>query len=200
MRFISDKKALAVLMKSGVIGVKCHGGRESQDEIDVCVDRTALLVDQKKTSRWCDEIARRFVKDDARIIVGFGESGLALAQWTAFHLMKMYQNDTSRPSNDVLSVTMQPNTFGKLGFGPGEAKYVRGKRLLFVTDFIVDRAFPIHEIVKLIKSAGGIIVGIGAVLRIVDFIEQDLTEIPKIVSVVNHETIRKYCKLANQSN
>lgn len=190
---ISEKKAVSVLRKSGILEIKQYRiVPHSAPNLEIQFVKKLFYLDPRITSRWCNELARLFVKEDARVVAGLGDTGLTLAQWTAIHLMNFYQSDSKRPSNDVQNVTIVLDASKRLVLSPGDAKYIRGKLVLVVTDCIDDPEFPIQEIEKVVQSAGGIMVGLGSIVRTVENLTEDLDNVAKINSVVDRAAIEKY--------
>ena len=121
----------------------------------------------------CRGIAEMFADDAIDVVVGPALGGIALSQWTAYHLSQLMPHHP-----EVLS-TFSERDEEELGEGPkgkiilrrprfvlkrGFGREVKGKRVLAVEDTLTTGGTALQTIYAILQE-GGILVGLGALVN-----------------------------------
>jgi len=148
-----EKKVLKILrdVDAMVIG---HFVLASLLHAKVYINKDAIYLHPKKISLLCRYIAKNFVKDKVDAVVSPATGGIVLSQWTAYHLSRLTRRE-------VLAVYAEKDGKGGFVLKRGYDKVIKGKRVLVVED-ILTTGGSVKKVIELVRSHGGIVVGLGA--------------------------------------
>ncbi len=125
--------------------------------IDTYINKDALYVHTKETSRVCELMAQKVKNFDVDAVVGPALGGIILSQWTAYHLSKI-------KGKEVLAVYTEKNKEGIQAFTRGYDKLVKSKNVLVVEDAPTTGGSA-KKVVDIVNSAGGKVVAVSVMVN-----------------------------------
>jgi orotate phosphoribosyltransferase len=141
---MTQDEIIAIFKKSGAF-LEGHFLLSSGLHSPQYVEKFRALEYPKYTEALCKEIAENFKQDNVELVVGPMTGGILLAHEVAKEL-----NTRSMFTERVDNIM----TFRR-GF-----KFEPGTRILVVED-VITTGGSVHEVIKVIKELGGIVVGVG---------------------------------------
>lgn len=142
------------------------------------LNKYALYPHTKLVSRLCRSIAIEFIHSDIQVVVAPAMGGIVLSQWIAFHLSEF----AGREILGVYAEKSDSADFFMLNHGFG--LMVEGKRTLVVEDILTSGGSAL-KVIKLVRSLGGYVVGVGSLWNRGKVLSEDLGSVPKLFSLVN---------------
>jgi orotate phosphoribosyltransferase len=118
-----------------------------------------LLPHVKLVEELIKQIALNFKDDDVETVASPAIGAIPFSHWGAHHLMGSSGKEIFGVWADKVSATPEREfTFEREGF----AKAIKGKRVLIIEDMI-NQMTSIKAMIKTVRDAGGIVVGVGSV-------------------------------------
>src|SRR3989338_4540426 len=102
---VMNNEILDILKKVGAFMINGHFVGTSGIHIDTYVNKDALYVHTRETSRVCELIAEKIRDFDIDAVVGPALGGIILSQWTAHHLSKI-------KGKEILAIYTEKNKDG----------------------------------------------------------------------------------------
>jgi orotate phosphoribosyltransferase len=157
---ITEAEALEILKQKGSLyplGKGYHFKGTSGKHIGAYCNIDPVLPFIKELSAMTEAIVSNFYIDDIETVIVPATGGIPLSQWGPYHLMK-------KSGGEVLGVwadKAKPEGFAieRDGF----EKAIDGKRVLLLED-IINTSYSIKKVIDLVRSHGGNIVGVGALI------------------------------------
>lgn len=118
------------------------------------INKDAIFINPKKVSLLCREIAEMFALNGIKIVIAPASGGIALSQWTAYHLSEMSKQE-------VFSVYAEKSDEGKFVIKRGYDKKIDGQKVLLIED-VINTGETIRKVAEAVQNARGEIVGIAA--------------------------------------
>ena len=173
---------MAIFERTGAFR-KGHFGLVSGLHSEGYVNKDAIFPHTEDISNLGLEIAKKFVDDEIDVVVGPEKGGIILSQWVAHHLTKLR-------GREVLSVYAEKKAIldirTEFKFTRNYDKFVEGKRVLIVED-ILTTGRSVRVVVDLVRSTGGIVVGLGALCNRGKVIANDVGDVPKFITLIDVE-------------
>lgn len=175
---------LRTLNKTGAILIRPSGE----------VDPKSLYIDaifpHALAMNWiCRHFTDPFCYDNAKhkdvtvdAVAGLSAEGFVLSSFAASRLDRAYNEYRRKPGQRVAAVYAQKGL--NPGFIPEHIKFINGKNVLAVIDVIAkDRRVDnsTEQLVTAIRSVGGIVVGLCAIVNLRKNVQQDFPDIPLII-------------------
>jgi orotate phosphoribosyltransferase len=139
-----------ILKDAGAI-LEGHFVGTSGKHLAVYINKNKILIHTEVTSKLCAAMAEKVAAWEPDIVVAPATGGIALSQWTAFHLGKLL-------SREVLSVYSEPVDGVQALSKRGYDEIVKDKRVVVVED-VVNTGKSIKEVVEAVRLASGNPVG-----------------------------------------
>lgn len=176
---MSENNALNVLQRVGAFQ-EGHFQYASGEHGRVYVNKDALYARTMETSHLCRAMAKEFVSVRPNVIVGPAVGGVVLAQWTAYHL-------TVLTGREVFAVYADKSDDGR-GYviKRGYDQIVNGQRVLVVED-ILNSGASAAKTVDAVRTAGGTVIGLGALCSRRDVVLKDVGDVPITVALSSVE-------------
>lgn len=173
-----DNSALDILNSVGAVitnshVVYNHGGHGRE-----YVNKDAVFPHTKTISVLCQRIAYTFRKYQVGVVIAPATAGIVLSQRVADHL-------TDYCGREVLSIYADQED-SSFAIRRGYDKLIPGKNVLVVEDVLKTGASA-KKVVKLVRSLGGNIVGIGALCNCGDLIAEELG-VPVVEALISFYT------------
>ena len=173
---------MAIFERTGAFR-KGHFGLVSGLHSKEYINKDAIFPHTEDISNLGLEIATKFVDDEIDVVVGPEKGGIILSQWVAHHLTKLC-------GREVLSVYAEKKAILDISvefkFTRNYDELVRGKRVLIVED-ILTTGGSVKVVVDLVRSTGGIVVGLGALCNRGKVIANDVGDVPKFITLIDVE-------------
>ena len=125
--------------------------------IDTYINKDALYIRPKDTSRVCEMMAQQVKNLDINVVVGPAMGGIILSQWTAHHLSKMKKKE-------ILAIYTEKNKEGVQHFTRGYDKIIKSKNILVVEDAPTTGGSA-KKVVDIINNAGGRVVAVSVMVN-----------------------------------
>ncbi len=175
---MTQKDVVEIFQQTGAWKTGSHfvytSGRHGTDYLDKYV----IYPHTRIVSKLCQAIASCFMQDDIQVVIAPAMGGIVLSQWVAFHLSHL----TGAEVLSVYADKLQGSNIFAISHGYEEL--VKGKRVLVVED-ILTTGNSVRKIIKSTLSAGGFVVGIGALWNRGGVVFEDLRDAPKLFSLVD---------------
>ncbi len=122
------------------------------------VNKDAIYPDTRVLSAICEGLAQYFFVYEVDTVVAPAIGGVALTQWTTHHVLSPF----TYLENEAKAIFAEKGEDGKFVFKRGYAKFVPGKRVLVVED-VMTTGGTVKEVVELIRSLGGEVIGVSVI-------------------------------------
>lgn len=147
------KRQQAVLRNDHFVYAK--GGHGSE-----YVNKDTILPHWEDLSTLCLDIAQHFKDLDVEVVIGPVVAGAIIAQRVAEHLSRLTGKKVLAVYADKVGEDAQGNALFKIK--RGYDKLVKDKRIL-VSEDILNTGGSALSVIELVRAAGGIVVGVGAI-------------------------------------
>lgn len=124
---------------------------------EVYINKNSLVLRADIVSDICEEFAKFFANEEIDVVVGPAIGGIALAQWTAFHLSRLQ-------GREVLALFAEKDDAKNFSFTRGYGDYIRNKKVLVVDD-LVNSSGTAKNIFKAIRANEGEIVALTVMIN-----------------------------------
>jgi len=179
---MNREEIMAIFVRTGAFR-KGHFGLVSGLHSEGYVNKDAIFPHTEDISNLGLEIAMKFVDDEIDVVVGPEKGGIILSQWIAYHLTKLLRRE-------ILSVYAEKKAIHDIRtefkFTRNYDKFVKGKRVLIVED-ILTTGGSVKVVVDLVRSTGGIVVGLGALCNRGKVTANDVGNVPKFIALLDVE-------------
>ncbi|MBI2066477.1 MAG: orotate phosphoribosyltransferase [Deltaproteobacteria bacterium] len=166
---------MKLLEKFGAVLTNGHFVYTSGKHGSAYINKDALYPHTTVISRLCRELAKKFSRSPVEVVVAPVVGGVILSQWVAHHLSRMKKRE-------VLGVYAEKSADGFI-LKRGYDRLVSGKKVLVVED-ILNTGGSAKKVVETVRSAGGVVIGVGALVNRGGVIAKDLGGVPKVFSLV----------------
>ncbi|KKQ58863.1 MAG: Orotate phosphoribosyltransferase [Parcubacteria group bacterium GW2011_GWC1_38_17] len=158
---MDNQESIIKLLKEVGAIVNGHFVYASGKHGEIYINKDAIYLYPQKLYWLCLLIAGHFSSVDVDVVVGPVLGGIPLSQWVAYHLSEI----NGRGGKEALAVYAE-KTEDKNGFifNRGYDKVIAGKRVLIVED-IITTGNSARKVIKATHSAGGIVIGLGALVN-----------------------------------
>lgn len=163
-------QVIEILKKVGAVLVDDHFVGTSGLHFDTYVNKDFLYPHTAETSEICRLMAEKCKDENIEVVVGPALGGIILSQWVAHHLSKIYDKE-------VLAVYTEKTEGGGQAFTRGYENYIKDKRVLIVED-IITTGGSLLKSSKVVKDAGGILVGACAMVNKNEDIKENIDGVP----------------------
>lgn len=151
-----------------------HSGRHG----NTYVDKDALLAYPRMIKVLCHELARRFASKDIQTVIAPAIGGVILSHRVADALHQL----TGR---EVCSVYAEEDVNGSFSIRKTYHRHLcAGQRTLVVDDVLTTGAST-RNVVNIVRSLGGCVVGVGALCNRGYVTCDDLDNVPRLVSLLD---------------
>ena len=171
---MNSAEIMQMLADIGAITINSHVVLTSGRHTATYIDKDVLYLHTELTSKLCQAMANNYDADQIDVVVGPVMGGVVICQWVAYHL------DTRRSSGEILSINAQREGIGvdkRLFFNSGQEKFISGKNVLVVEDILVTGSTT-RKVIELVRSWGGNVVGLGAIVNRGDIEPEDVGGVP----------------------
>ncbi|MBI4196859.1 MAG: phosphoribosyltransferase [Deltaproteobacteria bacterium] len=166
---------MKLLEKFGAVLTNGHFVYTSGKHGSAYINKDALYPHTTVISHLCRELAKKFSRSPVEVVVAPVVGGVILSQWVAHHLSRMKKRE-------VLGVYAEKSADGFI-LKRGYDRLVSGKKVLVVED-ILNTGGSAKKVVETVRSAGGVVIGVGALVNRGGVIAKDLGGVPKVFSLV----------------
>lgn len=142
----------------------------NKDAIYPHTDQVWLLCSFLCSQFW----SSRVQEEKVQVVVGPEKGGIILSHRVADHFRTL--------GDEVVSVFAEKTGDGGFTFSRGYEKYVTGKNVLIVED-ILTTGGSVKEVVELVRSHGGNVVGVAAICNRGGVSEKDIGNVPRLASL-----------------
>lgn len=187
---MTESRAKELLARAGAV-LYGHYVGTSGNHMSVYVAKDRATRFTTIVSELCQSLAKRFAGENIDVVVAPAVGGIALSQWTAYHLTLLRPDRAevealySEHEEEVLSRAERDETFDiqfSSGFGMGQRNFRQGEELIikkptfllkrgFAVDVSGRRVLEVEDILTTggsarrtadaIRSAGGELIGLG---------------------------------------
>ena len=179
---MDKEQIMQIFLRTGVFRTG-HFGLNSGLHSKEYINKDAIFPHTEDISTLGLEIAMKFADDDIDVVVGPEKGGIIVSQWVAYHLTKLR-------GQEVLSVYVEKKVIldirVEFKFTRGYDELVRGKRVLIVED-ILTTGGSVKVVVDLVRSTGGVVVGLGALCNRGKVTANNVGDVPKFVALIDVE-------------
>lgn len=196
MSIMIESEALIILKEKGSIyalGDGYHFKGTSGKHIAAYCNIDPVIPFIKELSAMTEAIVDNFKDDNIETVVAPATGGIPLSQWGPYHLMQ-------KSGGEVLGVwadKAKPEGFvvERAGF----EKAIKGKRVLLLED-IINTSYSIKKVIELVRSHGGEVVGVGALVATPTTSAESLgvDKFFNLVSFINKAWEEGVCELCDQ--
>ena len=141
------KDIISIFKSIDAIVTDSHFVGTSGKHMPTYLNKDALTPHTAHASLVGKLFAEKFKNKNIEAVVAPAVGGIALSQWTAYHLSKLTKKD-------VLSLFTEKTPENDQIFKRGHDTLVKGKRVLVVED-IVTTGGSVKKVVKTVKESGG---------------------------------------------
>jgi len=191
---VNEKRALNVFGRVKAVITESHVVYTSGKHGTAYVDKDAVYPHTTETSRLCRGIAQCFVGSYVEVVVAPEKGGIILSQWVAFHLSRILDQEVLAfyAEKEVIPIP-DPDSRGRKCFAEtgnfvikrgGAKTQISGKIVLVVED-VLNTGGSARKVVEAVRTAGGIVVGVGVLCNRGGVTRGDLGNVPKLVALVN---------------
>ena len=151
------KDVIDILKKAEVIVSNSHFVGTSGRHMPTYINKDLLISNTKYASYIGKLFAEKFKNMRIEVVVAPAVAAIALSQWTAFYLSKIYKKE-------VLALYTEKTADNNQIFKRGYDKMVKGRRVLLVED-VVTTGSSIKKVVRTVKRAGGRVIAASAIIN-----------------------------------
>jgi orotate phosphoribosyltransferase len=175
---VEKKTAAEILQDVGAVITNSHFVYTSWKHGSAYVNKDALYPHTMETSALCLAIAREFVHEQVEAVVVPAVGGVALSQWTAYHLSYL----TGR---EVLAIYAEKSDDGNsFVIKRGYDKLIAKKEVLVVED-ILNTGGTARKVVEAVRAIKGKVIGVGCLCNRGGVTYRDLSYVRMLHSLVN---------------
>ena len=175
---MNEQEVLNALGKVGAVITNSHIVYTSGKHGTAYVNKDAVYLHTGITSDLCQAIAEQFVDDGIEAVIAPAVGGVALSQWTAYHLSKI-------SGREVLAVYAEKSESGDaFVIKRGYDKVVPGKNVLVVED-VLTTGGSAKKVIEAVRAIGGNIIGLGVLCNRGGIKPQDVANPPKMFALAN---------------
>lgn len=142
---------------------------------DSYFNKSAISIDTKLVSMVCLAMALSVVKFHPDVVIAPAIGGIALSQWTAYHLSEM-------SGKKILSVYAEKEGDDRFAIRRGYGKLIAGKKVLVVED-VLTTGSSVKKVIKAVRAAGGNVVATTVILNRGGITADDIDS-PKLFSLL----------------
>ena len=153
----ASNEILEILKSVGAVLTDSHFVGTSGRHMPAYINKDALLLHTKETSKVGEMFARKFKNRNIEVVVAPAVAGIPLSQWTAYHLSRMCKRE-------VLSVFTEKTSDNDQIFKRGYDAVVKNKRVLAIEDATTTGG-SVKKVVDSVRKAGGNIVAVAVMLN-----------------------------------
>ncbi len=174
---MDEPEVLSILRDLGAGITNSHLVYTSGKHGSAYVNKDAVYPHTQQTSALCRALANKFVGRvaDAQIVIGPAVGAVILSQWVAYHL-------SEHNGYEVLGIYAD-KAGDDFVIKRGYDKLLPGKRVLIVED-VLTTGGSIKKVVQAVRTAGGFIVGVGALCNRGGVTASQL-DVPRLVALTN---------------
>jgi len=174
---MNKQEALEIFIRCGAF-LSGHFVYASSKHGNVYINKDAIYLRPRLTSKMCQAIAEQFADDKVEVVIAPAIGGVILSQWTAYHLSEI----TGR---EVFGVYAEKAESGDAFIVKrGYDKVVAGKNILVVEDVLTTGATT-KKVVEATRALGGNVIGLGALCNRGGVRPEDVANPPKLFALVN---------------
>ena len=151
---MTDAEVLQVLQDVGAFRAG-HFVGTSGLHMGTYINKDAIYPHVKEVSQLCEEMAKRFEKDNIEAVVGPAVGAVILSTWTAHHLSELL-------GREIWGVYADKDGNGGFVIRRGYDKLISGKRVLVVED-LTTTGGSIKKVVEAARGVGAEVVGAVAI-------------------------------------
>ncbi len=140
------------------------------------VNKDAIYPHVNQISKLCLFMAENFKDYDVDAIVGPVVGGVALAQWTAFHLSLLQ-------GKEILALTADKDGDGFV-IKRGQEQFIKGKKILVVED-VLTTGGSVKKVVDVVNNMDGYVVGVSALCNRGGITVEDIGNVPVLMALMN---------------
>ena len=189
------KKEQGILQDLGEVGAVLRGSHfvyKADDHGSDYVNKDAVYPHVALTSRLCGELAEQFQDDRVEVVVAPAVGGIALTRDVARHLEVIMNAKVFAvfAEKEVVAIP-DPEGKGRKCFAEtgdfvlnrGYREIVHGRNVLVVED-VLNFGGSARKVVDAVRTAGGTVVGVGALCKRGGVTIEDL-DVPELVTLVD---------------
>jgi orotate phosphoribosyltransferase len=190
---MDEQEILKVLEKVGAIIGDSHIVYKSRLHGGTYVNKEVIYQDTQLTSYLSRGIAESFEDHEVDVVIGPEIGGRILSQWVAYHLSELNHKEIfavyakkdkiERPDPEDPNVLWYKET-GDFVIQQDHCKLIAGKNVLVVED-VLTTGDSARRVVEATRSAGGNVIGLGALCNRGRVTEQDVADVPKLLALTN---------------
>ena len=175
---MNQQEIIMILNRVGAVITDSHIVYTSGKHGSAYVNKDAIYPHTSQISSLCWEMAKWFALDNVQVVIAPAIGGVILSQWAAHHLSTIN-------GHEVLSVYAEKDTSGdNFVIKRGYDKLITGKNVLVVED-VLTTGGSAKKVIEATRALGGNIVGLGVLCNRGGVTVQDVSDPPKMVSLVN---------------
>lgn len=157
MQHTRNERIKLIFEEANAIITNTHVVYTSGMHGDVYVNKDAIYPFTSKISELCQFIAQDFQDVEIDAVIGPVVGGVALSQWTAYHLSKILKKEVFALYADKVEKDGETNFVIKRG----QDKYITMKKILVIED-VLTTGTSVRKVVQAVRDLGGIMTGVGA--------------------------------------
>jgi orotate phosphoribosyltransferase len=172
----NEEFALEVLGEVGAVITDSHIVYASGLHGSAYVNKDSVFPHIWKTSQLCKKLSTEFLYDHVEAVIGPTIGGVIMSQWTTMHLSDIMRKE-------VLAVYAE-RIGDEFVIKRGYDELIAGKNVLVVED-VLTTGETAKKVVEAVRAVGGKVIGLGALCNRGGVTEDQLANVPKLVSMVN---------------
>jgi len=197
---VNEQQTLSVLGRVGMIITNSHVVHTSDKHGSAyIINKDALYPHVRETSMLCLEIAERFADDKVEAVIAPAVGGAILAQWVAYHLIKITGRDipgvyvekemTSFRHPDSIGKMELPiksayEETGRFAFKQGCDQVITGKRVLVVGNVLIT-GDSVRKTVSATHNIDANIIGLGVLCNCGGVFPAEYLNVPRLEALAN---------------
>lgn len=151
---MTEQQIVSLLEERGAIIRNSHVVYTSGLHGSAYINKDAVYLETQTVSLLCKQIADHFAGSAVEIVAAPAVGGVALSQWTAYHLTVL--------GKPALAIYAEKEQGGAFRFRRGYDQVVRGKRTLVVED-VLTTGGSLKAVIEAVRQGGGTVVGAAAI-------------------------------------
>jgi orotate phosphoribosyltransferase len=181
---MKEEEIIEIFKKTGAF-LDGHFVLASANHTEKYINKDAVYPHTTDVSKLGLKIAKKFVDDEIEVVIGPEKGGIILSQWVAYHLTALFGREVlSVYAEKIVTHIDSKDKDFDFEVNRNYDKLIKGKKVLVVED-ILTTGCSAKKVVNLVRSIGGIVVGLGALCNRGKVTASDIGGIPKLFALLD---------------